>query len=250
MSDFTWNAAYYSDLQSLYALLVVPLAFLAWRLASPPDLKTAEVPPAARFVAMLTLVFAFETMLDPVATGPLKRSAAIDGTIFATLIPFLFVLLGDLRVLLLAIGVAKPERSTGELLRWAGAMTLIVPIATGVLYGGLRFLVPDIHGQVMWMIYEFGFLCLCVYLSRVWLPENAKGAWAAETTRYLRAIFGYSAAYYALWFIADVFIVVADLDLGWAIRIVPNQLYYAFWIPFAYWRFFSAASASTEKAAR
>jgi hypothetical protein len=39
--------------------------------------------------------------------------------------------------------------------------------------------------------------------------------------------------------IADLLIVVGGLDLGWAIRIVPNQLYYSFWVPFAYWRFFS-----------
>jgi hypothetical protein len=241
VSDFTWNAAYYSDLQSLYALLVVPLAFLAWRLASPTDDARAEVPAAARFVALLTLVFAVETMIDPIATGPIKRSAAIDGTIFATLIPFLFVLLGDLRVLLLAIGVARPDRTLGANLLWTGGITLIVPIATGILYGSILLLDPQIHGQVMWMIYEFGFLSLCIYLSRIWVPQNLAGE--PRAAGYLRAVLGYSAAYYALWFIADVFIVVAGLDLGWAIRIVPNQLYYAFWIPFVYWRFFSRPKA-------
>ena len=33
----------------------------------------------------------------------------------------------------------------------------------------------------------------------------------------------------------------AELDLGWGVRIVPNQLYYALWVPFAYWRFFSVS---------
>lgn len=239
MNDFSWNAVYYNDLQTLYALLVVPVAFLAWRLASPTPTSRAEVPAAAGFVALLTLVFAFETMIDPIATGPLKRSAAIEGTIFATLIPFFFVLLGDLRVLLLAAGVAHPEKSLGENLKWAGSRMLIVPIATGILFGGLSALYSDLHGLVMWMIYEFGFLMLCIYLSRVWIPKALPGAANAHAAGYLRAIFGYSAAYYALWFSADVLIVGLELDLGWAIRIVPNQLYYAFWAPFAYWRFFS-----------
>ncbi len=239
MTDFSWNAVYYSDLQTLYALLVVPVAFLAWRLASPTQQARAEVPAAARFVALLTLVFAVETMIDPISTGPIKRSAAIEGTIFATLIPFFFVLLGDLRVLLLAAGVARPEKSLGENLQWAGGRMLIVPIVTGILYGGISFLSPDLHGLVMWMIYEFGFLMLCIYLSRVWVPQNLTGEVNANAASYLRAMFGYSAAYYALWFSADVLIVALDLDLGWAIRIVPNQLYYAFWAPFAYWRFFS-----------
>ncbi len=86
---------------------------------------------------------------------------------------------------------------------------------------------------------------LCLFLSRVWVPLNLR----YEPTRasFLRALFGFSAAYYALWLIADLFIVVGDLDLGWAIRIVPNQLYYSFWVPFAYWRFFSETSGKAVR---
>jgi hypothetical protein len=116
---------------------------------------------------------------------------------------------------------------------------LIVPIATGILFGLAQALSDDLHGLVMWMIYEFGFLLLCVYLSRVWVPQNLTGEANENAAGYLRAIFGYSAAYYALWLSADIVIVLFELDLGWGMRIVPNQLYYAFWAPFAYWRFFS-----------
>ena len=56
----------------------------------------------------------------------------------------------------------------------------------------------------------------------------------------------FTAAYYALWLAADVLIVVAGLDLGWALRMVPNQLYYAFWTPFVYFRFFSASARNAE----
>ena len=33
-------------------------------------------------------------------------------------------------------------------------------------------------------------------------------------------------------------------DVGWALRIVPNQLYYAFFVPVAWWLFFSPSYAT------
>ncbi len=237
MNETSWHAFYQSDLQSLYALLIVPVAFLAYRLVVSPEDARAEAPDAARFVAGITLFFAIETMIDPLATGPLLSAAFLEYTIASSLIPFLFVYLGDLRVLLLAIGVARPGRPFRSNLAWAAVGTLIVPIWAGTGFALARWLWPELHGQLLWMLYEFGFLALCIVLGRVWVARVLPG----DPTRaaYLRSIFGYSAAYYALWLAADLVIVVAGLDLGWALRMVPNQLYYAFWAPFAYWRFFS-----------
>ncbi|MGB0617987.1 MAG: hypothetical protein ACPGVZ_00845 [Myxococcota bacterium] len=249
MTDFTWQAAYYSELQTVWALLVVPVAFLAWRAASPADPSRACVPDASRFVARATLAFAVLTMIDPLSTGILAKQPGIEGTFAATLIMFFFVLLGDFRVLLLAIGVARPERTLRDNVGWAAGVTLVVPIFAGVTYGSLGFLIEDLHGQVLWMIYEAGFMGLCIALSRRWVPRSLGSEPAAlAQIDYLRALFGYSAAYYALWLGADVLIIVAGLDLGWGVRIVPNQLYYALWVPFAYWRFFSVAPAGPNAA--
>jgi hypothetical protein len=49
----------------------------------------------------------------------------------------------------------------------------------------------------------------------------------------------YVAVYYALWALADVLILVGRLDAGWGLRVIPNQLYYALYLPFVYFRFFS-----------
>ncbi len=241
MTPSTWHDAYYSDLQSLYALLVVPIAFLAWRLAVPADPARAVVARAAPLVAGATLLFAFETMLDPIATGPLLRTDALRGTFASTLVPFVFVYLGDLRVLVVAFGVAHAGAPLGRILGRAAVATAIVPILTGVLHALVRIVFPDADPQWLWMIYEAGFLALCVYAVRVWLPREARrsGAIDPAARAFLGSLFGFSAAYYALWLSADVLIVVAGLDLGWAIRMVPNQLYYAFWAPFVYVRFFS-----------
>jgi hypothetical protein len=245
MTELFWHDFYYGDLQSLYALLVAPIGFLAWRLTAGVDEKRAVAPISTRFVAGLTLLFAFETMIDPFATGPLLELDYFRETFAATLVPFFFVLLGDLRVLLLAIGVARPERRLRQHLAWALGTSLIVPIVAGIGYTIAGWIWPEVHGQVLWMIYESGFLVLCVFLGRVWVPRNIPHDPALAA--FLRSIFGYSAAYYALWWVADVLIVVADLDLGWAIRIVPNQLYYAFWVPFVYWRFFSVPSENASR---
>ena len=66
MPGTSWHAAYTSDLQSLYGLLVVPLAFLAYRLAAPMEARRAVDPASARFVSGLTLIFAVLTMIDPI----------------------------------------------------------------------------------------------------------------------------------------------------------------------------------------
>lgn len=253
MTPFSWHDAYYSDLQSLYALLVVPIAFLAWRLAVPPDPARAIVARAAPLVASATLLFAFETMLDPIATGPLLRTDALRGSVASTLVPFAFVYLGDLRVLVVAFGVAFAGAPLGRILGRAAVATAIVPVLAGALHALLRVAFPDADPQWLWMIYEAGFLALCVYAVRVWLPREAGRPEAAidpAARAFLGSLFGYSAAYYALWLSADVLIVVAGLDLGWAIRMVPNQLYYAFWAPFVYARFFCAVPAVSPNAVR
>ena len=222
----------------------MPFAFLAWRAAAAVDSTRAVSPRAARFVSLLTLVFAVETMLDPIATGPIRDLEAIRDGPGATLIPFVFVLLGDFRVLLLAIGVARPDHGLRRSLGWALGTSLVVPAVAGTSYALVRWIWPDVHGQVLWMLYEFGFFALCVFLGRVWLPRSVPNTPAVAS--FLRSVFGYSAAYYALWLIADVLIVVGGLDLGWAIRMVPNQLYYAFWVPFVYWRFFDRAPGNAS----
>jgi hypothetical protein len=250
MDATPFHDAYYSDLQSLYGLWVIPLAFLVWRFTSPPEVGRALVPEATRFVSGLTIFFAVATMLDPFSTGPLIRSDALADTKATSLIPFFFVLLGDLRVLLLAIGVARPERGLRQNLGWAAGTMLIVPVATAAVEISLGLFFDELHGQIRWMVYEAGFLVLCVALSRRWVPRSLGGdpLYTPKAT-YLRGLFAYSAAYYALWLAADV-LIVAGLDVGWAIRMVPNQLYYGFWVVFAYARFFSATSDEGGKTAR
>ena len=91
-----------------------------------------------------------------------------------------------------------------------------------------------------------GFLALAVFLGRRWVGRLGLDG---ETARTLRALAGYSAAYYALWASADLVILVLGRDAGWALRVVPNQLYYGGWVVFAYAVFYRGAPAGEGKAA-
>ena len=143
-------------------------------------------------------------MLDPVATGPLLRLDLLANGPATTVIPFFFVLLGDLRVLWLALGVARPDRSLASQLLRALGLSLIVPVFAGATYGVTRLLVPEVHSQLLWMLYEAGFLVLCILLSRRWAAQALRDAPATES--YVQALLGFSAAYYVLWLTADLLI--------------------------------------------
>jgi len=237
----TWHDFYYADLQSLWALLVAPFGFLVYRLVRGETSQSAE----ARFLSRYTLLWAVLTMLDPIATGPLSRTLGIAGEQAGTLVMFVFVLLGDLRVFVLLFGLPAQSSSSEPAQRWrvrAVGFSLIVPLATGALYGTLSWLYPDIPGQTMWLIYEASFFAMAIWLARRAIPE-AVGPEHPELRALLTSCAAYAATYYALWAACDIAI-LAGVDAAWAVRAVPNQLYYALWIPFVYFRSASLRAGS------
>ena len=56
-------------------------------------------------------------------------------------------------------------------------------------------------------------------------------------THFLQGALSYVAVYYGLWAAADALILLGGLDAGWLLRALPNQLYYAFWVPFVFFTF-------------
>ena len=91
---------------------------------------------------------------------------------------------------------------------------------------------PD---QILWLVYEIAFAVLAVWWATQLIPGERPVA-----ERFLRATAWYVATYYALWALADV-LILAGLDAGWALRVVPNQLYYGFWVPVVWWLVLRAA---------
>ena len=138
----SWHDVYYSDLQSLWALLVAPFGFLVYRAVRRSGANSAET----RFLGGYTFLWALLTILDPIATGPLSRALGISDTELGTAVMFLFVLLGDLRVFALIFGTASQSAAgTSPWQQRAIACSFIVPIGTGLLYGSLKLLNSRSH---------------------------------------------------------------------------------------------------------
>src|SRR5262249_43735398 len=98
--------------------------------------------------------------------------------------------------------------------------------------------------QVLWLAYEIAFVALALWWRARRIPDRRPIA-----LRYLRAVLAYVALYYALWGVADV-LILAGVDLGWALRVIPNQLSSSFWSPFAWGLFFPRGSAATRSPVR
>ena len=86
--------------------------------------------------------------------------------------------------------------------------------------------------QTIWIVYELGFVAVALFLEMRLLPSRL-GLRRFEVHQYLRALLRYAELYYGLWATADLPILWHGLEWGWVLRVIPNQLYYAFWVPFA-----------------
>jgi hypothetical protein len=242
----TFQAFYASELQGLWALLPVPALFLAWLAGPGRRHARASGRPQAGFAAAYCAWFGALSLLDPLATGPLARALALPGWAASALL-FLFVWLGDFRVFALVFGLAEP-RPDHPWLRAALWTCLVPALDLALTFGILRALVPDLPGQVLWLVHELGFLALALY-ARARLVPRLCAEEPAGQRRFLRRALAYVALYYALWAAADV-LILAGRDAGWLLRVLPNQLYYAWWAPFVFAAFFGLNRAAGPRAGR
>ena len=226
MAFASWHDFYYSAWQEPWGLLVAPFAFLVWRAIGAPP-RAGCVPAAQAFVIAWSWLFAVQTLLDPIATGPIAK--AIGAPAAASALGLGFVLLGDFRVWWLAFRIDRPAGAVRRALGWTAG----VPV---VAWGLSQALAP-LPDQALWLVHEALFVTAAMLVSR------------RIAGRFERAVLAYAGVYYALWAAADV-LILAGVDAGWLLRCVPNQLYYCFTVPFVWWRFFapsySAQSSSTQ----
>jgi hypothetical protein len=247
----SWQALYASDLQALWALWVVPALFLLVLLVDPWRMRVRVEPRAAGFLRVYALVFTLETMLDPFAGGPLLRWLALADQPVAIVVVFFFVLLGDFRVFVLVVGLAALHagRSLRSALLEAAAWTFIVPATTFIVHRTLTAAAGAQPAQSLWLIYELGFLIMALVVRARIVPARVPAS-APGLRAYLRTVLAYVATYYALWAAADVLILATADDRAWALRMIPNQLYYALYVPFVYVlacsRRYSATSNATQ----
>lgn len=227
----SWHAFYDSDWQAVYGLQVLPALFLGWLLATGRWRASAGESRDARFVRLYALGFSVETLVDPVATGPLL--GALDwGATGGTVVGLLFVLLGDFRVFLLLFALSDDGAPRSVPVKRALAFAPLVAVGGFALNAALGAALGALPGQVLWLCHELLFVAMALWLRHNVVSSRLAPA-AVVRRAALQRITSFVALYYALWATCDV-LILAGLDAGWLLRVIPNQLYYAVWVPFVY----------------
>ena len=133
---------------------------------------------------------------------------------------FIFVVLGDLRFFVLVAWRDKPEVKP---MLGAVGLAVIVPIASSVAI----YTHPD-NSRVLYLTYELMFAVLACVMRWVVVPrmEGVDRSW-------LQKLCTFEIVQYALWASADIIILMGH-DVGFALRLVPNFMYYGAFVPFAY----------------
>lgn len=173
------------------------------------------------------LVFLLAILADATVTG--AWSPVPLGTPTYTAFSVLFIVLGDLRYFLLAERVTRPEDSLAASLRFSIPMSLLVPVTTGVMTRTIWFMADD---RVLYAVYEFAMVGLVLGLDHFRFGTRAA---APEIRRWVHEVSLLFAGLYFGWATSDV-LILADVELGHLLRIVPNVLYYAAFLPFVFAR--------------
>ncbi len=178
------------------------------------------------FLAAFLVLFTVEILADATLTSP--WSPVPSNTRVATVVSVVFVILGDARYFLL-VERARLGALTRRAWLVAFGLSLVVPALS--FFPQALFPAAYADGRMIFLTYEVMFLALALGL-RAWIPRrpwpsDADRRWATLATNF-------EIAQYALWAAADV-IILAGHDAGYLLRLVPNTMYYVFFLPFVAW---------------
>lgn len=205
----TFEVFYAGAIQHPWLLWIAALLALAFCLV-----RAGIAPGTRRYCAALVGL----SMLDAwLSSNHIYGVGSLQGWA-ASAVPLFFVLAGDFRFLLLLDG-AREDGSIAISARGASVaagFTLIVPILAQLAVASLP---ESMSGsRTLFLIYELAFMALAGALL-AWHPRVRSVPWLRSVTRFVLL-------YYGLWASADAIILGAGSDLGFALRVVPNVLYY------------------------
>lgn len=178
---------------------------------------------ARRFCIALTIVSLLDAWLtsnDVFGVGVLTGAAA-------SVVPLVFVLVGDLRYFLF-IEAAQADgtlRADAGAIGRACAWTLVVPLTSQGLVHALGADEP----RILFLVYETLFVLLSIGIAVFYLPRRA------HALDWTRRVTGFVILYYALWAVSDAIILSTGADIGFLLRILPNALYYGGLVPAIAW---------------
>ncbi len=195
-------------------------------------------------LAMLLLV---EIASDALCTGSLSPTAP---TPLGTPVAIAYVILGDLRFFLLVELALREARfpsfeGFGSARGWgaATAWAFVVPVLSTIP----QKLFPErfTNLNAVFLVYEAMFVVLALGLRFAMLPRRLAAS-SDEVRRYVLRLCDFVVVQYVLWALADV-VILSGGAWGWWLRMVPNALYYAAFVPFA---FFMAPDTERRDVAR
>lgn len=178
------------------------------------------------FLYAYLVVFLVEILADAVATG--AWSPVPMGTPAYTAFSVLFIVLGDFRYFFLVERVTRPERSLGEVLAFTVPLSLAVPIVTGVMTKTVPAMQDD---RVLYVVYESALCLIVLGLDRYRL---ARAAVSDEIKTWMHRVSLLFAGLYFGWAACDALLLLG-VTAAHVLRIVPNVLYYAAFLPFVFW---------------
>ena len=211
------KALYYSPFHHPFVCWVSCVLFIAALLVTRRDSRFL----ASRFFATFFWVFTLEIAADALITGgwsPVPGSSRVG-----TALSIAFVVLGDFRYFLLVEYVLAKRLTLGVALR-AVAFSLLIPLATAPI--------SSVDSRVLYLLYEASFACVALLMRFFVIPMRGR-ALEPDARAYLYLLTGFEMVQYVAWAIADMRIIRGH-ELGWLLRIVPDALYYAVFLAFAW----------------
>lgn len=193
--------------------------YLFWAVGLPFALFFAARARSSTTLAPALLVLQLGIVLDAWLTAP--RLSPLSGGL-AQSIAIAFVVLGDARYFYLVERHGR-GRSWLPALGAALGLGLIVPIVSLVAK------IWSSNPRALFCTYEWMFAALATTVAVLVvprLPDGPSKRWASRLTRF-------EIVQYVLWASADV-IILSGHDVGFLLRLVPNTMYYAVFVPFAW----------------
>ena len=197
------------------------------------------------FVVAYAALFTMVALADAIHSGPWSPLRSLSPA-WESGIGMVFVLVGDYRYFLVVerfaarpdIGAmdATPRRA------WLGsfAWMALVPLVTLAI----SLARPSISGRLSYLAYELLFIALVLVWRFVRLKKKLAPA-SDDVRKWLFDVTSFELGTYGLWALSDI-LILAGIELGYLLRIVPNVLYYGL---FAWFVAFRAPAAVVKEPA-
>lgn len=200
------------------------LAFVLCGVAAVVVLRRLPSGPLQR--ALLT--FTALTALDAGLTGALTPIP--PGGLLAQNVSIAFVILGDLRLFVLLERFRAETRWLPAIARAVG-LSFVVPVAQALAIRSA----PDLFAEPrrIYLVYELLFVAVATLLLAIRYPSRR--AKSPALGWYATSLVAFFLVQYGLWVVSDV-LILSGVEGAFALRLLPNALYYGLFLVFAAWR--------------